>query len=48
MIANFRGIILLFKVVVGGVMVTVLLIRTKVRGFKSGRERWIFKGDKNP
>jgi hypothetical protein len=21
---------------------------TKVRGFKPGRERWIFKGDKNP
>jgi hypothetical protein len=26
----------------------VLATRPKVRGFKPGRGRWIFKGDKNP
>jgi hypothetical protein len=35
-------------VVLGDVMVIVLIIGSKVRGFKPGRERWIFKGDKNP
>jgi hypothetical protein len=29
-------------------MVIVLATGTKVRGFKLSRERWIFKGDKNP
>jgi hypothetical protein len=29
-------------------MVIVLAIEPKVRGFKPGRERWIFKGNKNP
>jgi hypothetical protein len=31
----------------GGVMVIVLATRPKVRGFKPGRERWIFEGYKN-
>jgi hypothetical protein len=30
-----------------GEMVGVLAIGPKVRGFKPGRGRWIFKGDKN-
>jgi hypothetical protein len=29
-------------------MVSVLAIGSKVRWFKRGRGRWIFKGDKNP
>jgi hypothetical protein len=29
-------------------MVIVLAIGPKVRGFKPGRVRWIFKGDKSP
>jgi hypothetical protein len=29
------------------VMVIVLAIGPKVRGFKSGPQQWIFKGDKN-
>jgi hypothetical protein len=37
-----------YVVVLGGVMVTVLAIGPKVRGFKPGRERWISKGDNNP
>jgi hypothetical protein len=35
-------------VALGGVKVSMLPIGSKVRGFKPGRERWIFKGDKNP
>jgi hypothetical protein len=35
-------------IVLGGVMVSVLATGPKVRGFKPGRGRWIFKGDKNP
>jgi hypothetical protein len=34
-------------VVLGGVKVIALSIGPKVRGFTSGRECWIFKGDKN-
>jgi hypothetical protein len=34
--------------VLGGLVVIVFAIRPKVRGFKPGRGRWIFKGDKNP
>jgi hypothetical protein len=30
-----------------GVMISILAIGPKVRGFKPGRGRWIFKGDKN-
>jgi predicted small integral membrane protein len=30
----------------GGLMVSVLATGLKVRGFKPGREQWIFKGDK--
>jgi hypothetical protein len=33
---------------IGGVMVIVLAIAPKFRGFKPGRERLIFKGNKNP
>jgi hypothetical protein len=29
-------------------MVSVLAIGPTVRGFKPGRERWIFKGNKSP
>jgi hypothetical protein len=32
----------------GGLMVIVVAIGPKVGGFKPGRERWIFKVDKNP
>jgi hypothetical protein len=35
-------------VVLGGLVVIVLDTGPKVCGFKPGRERWIFKGDKNP
>jgi hypothetical protein len=35
-------------VTLGGVMVSVLVIGPKVRRFKPGGGRWIFKGDKNP
>jgi hypothetical protein len=35
-------------VVLGGLVVIVLAIGPKVHGFKPGRERWLFKGDKNP
>jgi hypothetical protein len=31
----------------GGLVVSVLAIEPKVRGFKPDRGRWIFKGDKN-
>jgi hypothetical protein len=31
-----------------GVMVVMLATGHKARGFKPGRGRWIFKGDKNP
>jgi hypothetical protein len=34
------------SVVLGGLVVSVLVIEQKVRGFKPGRRRWIFKGDK--
>jgi hypothetical protein len=34
-------------VVSGGVMVIVLAIAPKVRGFKSGRGQWVFNDDKN-
>jgi hypothetical protein len=35
-------------VTLGGIVVSVLAIGPKVRGFKPGQGRWIFKGDKNP
>jgi hypothetical protein len=35
-------------VVLGGLVVIVLVIWSKVRGFKPGRGQLIFKGDKNP
>jgi hypothetical protein len=38
----------MYAVALGGVMVIVLAIGLKIRGFKPGRWRWIFKGDKNP
>jgi hypothetical protein len=41
-------ILLLFRVALGGLVVSVLATGPKVRGFKPGRGRWIFKGDKNP
>jgi hypothetical protein len=34
------------KVALGGLVVSVLAAGFKVRGFKPGRGRWIFKGDK--
>jgi hypothetical protein len=36
------------RVVVGGLVVSVLATGPKVRGFNPGRGQWIFKGDKNP
>jgi hypothetical protein len=33
-------------VALGGLVVSVLATGPKVRGFKPGRGRWIFKGDK--
>jgi hypothetical protein len=36
------------EIVLGSVMVIVLAIAPKARGFKPGRERWIFKTEKNP
>jgi hypothetical protein len=37
-----------FEVVLGGLVVSVLAIGPKVRGYKPGRGRWIFQADKNP
>jgi hypothetical protein len=38
-----------FKIVaLGSLVVRVLAIGPKIHGFKPGRERWIFKVDKNP
>jgi hypothetical protein len=34
-------------VALGGRVLIVLAIGPKVPGFKTGREQWIFKGDKN-
>jgi hypothetical protein len=36
------------QVVLGCVMFILLAIGPKVRGFKPGRGRWVFKGDTNP
>jgi hypothetical protein len=36
------------EVFLGGLVVSVLSIGPKVRGFKPGRGLWIFKGDKIP
>jgi hypothetical protein len=35
-------------IVLGGLVVIVLAIGPKIRGFQPGRGRWIFKGGKNP
>jgi hypothetical protein len=35
-------------VALSGLMVILLAIVPKARGFKPGRERWIFKDYKNP
>jgi hypothetical protein len=35
------------KVVLDGLVVSVLATIFKIRGFKPGRQRWIYKGDKN-
>jgi hypothetical protein len=35
-------------VILGGLVVSVLVIGPKACGFKPGREQWIFKGYKNP
>jgi hypothetical protein len=37
----------IFQVALRDPVVSVLVIGPKVRGFKPGREQWIFKGDKN-
>jgi hypothetical protein len=39
---------ILHEDVLGGVMISVLAIGPKVRGFNPGRGQWIFNGDKNP
>jgi hypothetical protein len=36
------------EVALSGLVVIVLAIRPKARGFKPARGRWIFKGDQNP
>jgi hypothetical protein len=36
-----------FLVALGGIMILVLATGPKVRLLKTGRSRWIFKGDKN-
>jgi hypothetical protein len=36
------------RVVLGGERVSLLATGPKVRGFKAGRRRLIFKGDSNP
>jgi hypothetical protein len=33
---------------IGSLVVSVLDTGPNIRGFKPGRKRWIFKGDKNP
>jgi hypothetical protein len=33
--------------ILGGLVIIMFAIGPKVRGFKSGIERWIFNGDKN-
>jgi hypothetical protein len=38
----------LLAVSLGGIVVSVLATGSKVQGFKLGRGRWIFEGDKNP
>jgi hypothetical protein len=35
-------------VALGGLVLSVFAIGRKVRGFKPGRGKWIFKGDKYP
>jgi hypothetical protein len=37
-----------YEAVLGGLVASVNAIGLKVRGFKPGRVRWIFKDDKNP
>jgi hypothetical protein len=44
---NFYSVTNSVSVAVGGVMVSVLASGPRVRGFKPGRGRWIFKGDKS-
>jgi hypothetical protein len=39
---------MLLNVALGGLVASVLASEPKVRGFKAGRGRWTFKGDKNP
>jgi hypothetical protein len=43
-----RWISQLANVALGGLVVIVLAIITKVRRYKPGPGRWISKGDKNP
>jgi hypothetical protein len=44
-----QPILMYMVLILGGVMVSVLGIGPKVRGFnKPGQGRWICKGDKNP
>jgi hypothetical protein len=45
---SFRvGVLVKEQAVLGGIVVIVLAIGAKFRGFKPRRGRWIFKGDKN-
>jgi hypothetical protein len=37
-----------YFVVLGNGIVIVLATEPKIRGFKPGRQRWIFRGDTNP
>jgi hypothetical protein len=38
----------IFDIALGVLLVIVLAIGPEIRGFKLGRGRWIFKGDKTP
>jgi hypothetical protein len=45
---SHQSVLRRLRVVLGGLMVIVLGIGSKVRRLKPGRGQWIFKGDRNP
>jgi hypothetical protein len=45
---NCMAVFNLHCIVLSGVMVSMLVIGPTVHGFKPGRERWIFIGNKIP
>jgi hypothetical protein len=42
-----KGFLRVKKVILGGLVVSVIVIGPKVRGLKPGLGRWIFKDDNN-